>query len=177
MADSRIISKLFSLAVSSALVLGICIVTNTAILPEQAVAEPNAAKGPSEAELKRLRKKMTRKYMGSCPAGTEAFGEVPPDGNRMWCRKPERNGKYTQHGATFQWYPNGKMRAEGDYYLGKKHGKWIRYHRNGQKKSVEEWFNGERKEIKAFDRDGKEVQTRQMRRNRKKNRSRSGTQF
>ena len=154
-------SKRFLVLAGFCTAIVLCLGVN-AVAPPAAQAEINRAK-PKEV------KKRKRKYVHPCPAGTEQFGEAPPEGGKVWCRQPIRAG-YRKHGKFIQWYTNGAKRYEGEYIRNRKHGKWTTYHRNGEKKAEEEYYNGKRVKKIKFNRNGEQVLEKNRRAERKRKR-------
>ena len=99
-----------------------------------------------------------KKYRHLCPPGTEPFGAPPPEGKRLWCRQPTRDGTYRRQGKYTAFHPNGKKRTDGNFERDKAHGIWVNYDRNGQKTSESIYWDG--KEIKKtrYDRMGTKIE-------------------
>ena len=73
-----------------------------------------------------------------CPANAELVGNTPPTGNRQFCIDPET--KFEQGPWRF-YFPNGRIQREGNYHGGRKHGKFTKWHINGNKTSIEFYSN------------------------------------
>lgn len=78
----------------------------------------------------------------SCPPGAKLKGQMPPDGDEVWCEqivdgKPVKNGRF----IVFNSEGGGKM-IEGNYRDGKQDGEWITYYQNGQRSAVDHFRNG-----------------------------------
>ena len=117
------------------------------LLPSLAAAGGKKDKQPQEVDPK-------NKFKLVCPDGTEAFGEPPPKGKGIYCRQQLRGGSWTRTGGIVRWYDNGNKKFEGEYVRDKKQGNWVSYHRNGKKKQLEEWYNGERVKRIRYDKHG-----------------------
>ncbi len=50
--------------------------------------------------------------------------------------------KGKKHGKWITYYANGNKRSEGSYREGRKHGKWVQYHKNGQPSSKGTFHEG-----------------------------------
>ena len=140
------------------LLLGIAILSQPHFCPvsNQASAEIKRKEGKTKEEIKKEKREMKRKLKPACPPGTEQVGDLPPDGTGLWCEYPTSRGRLT-HGNYYKWQSNGNLNAEGEYYLGKKHGTWTTYHRDGRKKSVETWYDGKRQQQTRFDPNGQAI--------------------
>lgn len=76
-----------------------------------------------------------------CPQESKAYGEAPPIGTSMECRLPDG----TPHGRHTVWYKSGKIKEDGTYARGQKHGRWTTYHLKTSKKSSEgAYVNGQK---------------------------------
>ena len=120
------------------------------VLVQPAYAEKNRKAKVEEST------KAKRKYVHPCAPGTEQVGSGPPDGLTAYCRQPVVGG-YRKQGIETDWYSNGQKRFEGEYVRDKKHGVWTTFHRNGEKKAVETFYNGKRTNKAKYDRKGQPV--------------------
>jgi antitoxin component YwqK of YwqJK toxin-antitoxin module len=75
----------------------------------------------------------------SCPVGTKPVTQELPQDKEERCIL-ERNGK--RHGPFQTWYPNGRLRQEGNYRYGQAQGQWTYYYPNGQKRMQGNWRFG-----------------------------------
>lgn len=64
----------------------------------------------------------------ACPEGATVEGEPPPAGDRQRCQKSET----TRHGASREWYSNGRERAYSEWWEGEKHGRFRLWFEDGQ---------------------------------------------
>ncbi len=147
------------------------VVALTLVVPECSAAPRRSRKKLTEKETKKLRRRMEREYLSKCPAGTEPTGQLPPDGNKFYCQVPTRKKGMVRHGEYNHWYSNGEKRLQGEYYMGKKHGIWKTYRRDGSVKSEVIYYDGNKQEKKVFDREGnatKEVDRKAKRKERRK---------
>lgn len=78
----------------------------------------------------------------ACPAETQLFGAVPPQGFEAWCAKPpsKPGERPIFHGPRVLWYANGQKLASGEYRDGKQIGVATAWHENGEKR-IEEHFD------------------------------------
>jgi hypothetical protein len=78
----------------------------------------------------------------TCPAGTQAMGEPPPNGQERWCQKMV-NGEAVKDGP-FELYrgENGALMMQGQYRDGKQNGEWTLWYDNGQKASIDHYQDG-----------------------------------
>lgn len=99
-----------------------------------------------------------KKYVHTCPAGTERVGEGPPDTRVMFCRQPLHNtSRLEGNYATF--FQNGNKKIHGEYSQGKKHGKWVQYYRTGEVREVKKYADGKPFEEKTFKKDGAKIKS------------------
>lgn len=82
-----------------------------------------------------------RRYVHTCPVGTEQVGDGPKKSSIVFCRKHLPNG-YRLEGDFVTFYKNGNKKAEGEYFLGKKNGVWQNYKHNGEVVSSVEYKDG-----------------------------------
>lgn len=64
----------------------------------------------------------------ACPEGATVEGAPPPAGDRQRCQKSET----TRHGASREWYSNGRERAYSEWWEGEKHGRFRLWFEDGQ---------------------------------------------
>jgi len=78
----------------------------------------------------------------TCPAGTQAMGEPPPNGQERWCQKMV-NGEAVKQGP-FELYrgEGGALMMKGQYQDGKQDGEWTLWYDNGQKASIDHYKDG-----------------------------------
>jgi antitoxin component YwqK of YwqJK toxin-antitoxin module len=77
----------------------------------------------------------------SCPPGTQAMGEPPPNGQEMWCQKTV-NGQPVKEGPFVLYRPDGSLMMRGEYRDGKQNGEWTMWYDNGQKASIDHYKDG-----------------------------------
>jgi hypothetical protein len=63
-----------------------------------------------------------------CPEGATLEGEAPPAGLRQRCQK----GEATRHGASREWYEDGRERAYSEWWEGEKHGRFALWFKTGK---------------------------------------------
>jgi hypothetical protein len=81
----------------------------------------------------------------TCPAGTTAADARPPAGREEWCERVGRDGSRIRHGPYRAWYPDGRLKIEGQFVEGDKSGHWTFWHGNGL------WYGrGQKKEEGEF---------------------------
>ena len=76
----------------------------------------------------------------TCPPGTALFGDAPPKGNRKFCQRKDG----TRHGKYIRWHSNGQLHEHAEYKEGKLHGKYIRWYESGVIDLEGEYDNGEK---------------------------------
>lgn len=69
--------------------------------------------------------------IAACPAGAELEGAAPPRGLRQRCQKSET----VRHGASREWYANGRERTYTEWWDGQKHGQFRFWYESGQLRS------------------------------------------
>jgi antitoxin component YwqK of YwqJK toxin-antitoxin module len=57
------------------------------------------------------------------------------------------NQNGAEHGKYTYWFENGKVKITGQYENGAKNGKWITYFQNGHKQSIQNFVDGEEKDV------------------------------
>lgn len=80
---------------------------------------------------KRGQLKVAISAITACPAGATLEGEAPPAGLRQRCQK----GEVTRHGASREWYEDGRERAYSEWWEGEKHGRFSQWFENGKLKA------------------------------------------
>lgn len=84
-----------------------------------------------------------------CTDGGEPALTKPTGGTRQCVTQLGPNGKEQNHGGYREWHPNGKLAVEGEYYEGKKNGRWTEWDAEGKK--LGERFFRFGKEVPRFD--------------------------
>ena len=69
--------------------------------------------------------------IAACPAGADLEGAPPPRALRQRCQK----GESIRHGASREWYPDGRERTYTEWWEGQKHGQFKFWYENGQLRS------------------------------------------
>jgi hypothetical protein len=83
----------------------------------------------------------------TCPGGTLVEAR-PPAGREEWCARRSADGRAIRHGPYRAWYPDGRLKIEGEFVEGEKSGRWTFWHGNGlwygrgQKKEEGEYRHG-----------------------------------
>lgn len=77
-----------------------------------------------------------------CTEGGEPAADHKIVGTRQCVQKKNASGKYVNDGPYKQWYANGQLALEGDYKLGRKHGKWTEWDDKGHKVTEKLYENG-----------------------------------
>jgi hypothetical protein len=67
----------------------------------------------------------------ACPEGAEVEGAPPPQALRQRCQKSET----LRHGASREWYADGRERTYTEWWEGQKHGQFRFWYDNGQVRS------------------------------------------
>jgi hypothetical protein len=67
----------------------------------------------------------------ACPDGAVLEGEPPPKGLRQRCQKSATE----RHGASREWYEDGKQRTYSEWWEGKKHGRFQLWYKSGRVRS------------------------------------------
>lgn len=67
----------------------------------------------------------------ACPRGTALTGARPPAGREQWCEKLDQSGNRVRHGPYRAWYPDGRIKIEGQFVEGDRSGRWTFWHGNG----------------------------------------------
>ncbi len=98
-----------------------------------------------------------KKYIHSCPAGTEKIGDAPPKSTVIFCRQELSDGQRLQGDFT-AFYRNGNKKREGEYNSGKKEGSWRDYYRTGEIAAEREYSEGKIKKSKVFDKKGRALE-------------------
>ena len=68
-----------------------------------------------------------------CGEGLEAFGEPPPRGFELTCKRKGADGKWVQHGPQTRWHLNGKKAVETTWKEGKQDGVRTEWDQQGRK--------------------------------------------
>jgi len=59
---------------------------------------------------------------------------VPATGGTKQCETmDDATGRAVNHGHYREWFTNGRLAIEGDYRMGKKHGKWTEWDESGKR--------------------------------------------
>jgi hypothetical protein len=66
----------------------------------------------------------------TCPDGTVLAEARPPVGREQWCERLPL-GIDRRHGPYRAWYPDGRVKIEGQFVNGRKAGRWVFWHGNG----------------------------------------------
>ncbi len=74
----------------------------------------------------------------------KVIAESFPDGNPKLVKYLKKEEGKTVVIKEIVYYPDGKMRYEGEYKNGQRHGKWVYYYPNGKKWSEGIYLNGKR---------------------------------
>jgi antitoxin component YwqK of YwqJK toxin-antitoxin module len=77
----------------------------------------------------------------SCPPGTQAMGQPPPNGDETWCQKMV-DGQAVKEGPFTMYRAEGAMMMRGQYHDGKQDGEWTMWYDNGQKASIDHYKHG-----------------------------------
>jgi MORN repeat variant len=77
----------------------------------------------------------------SCPPGTKAMGQPPPDGSETWCAKTV-NGTEVKEGPFALYRDDNSKIVQGEYHDGKQSGEWTLWYDNGQKQSIDHYKDG-----------------------------------
>ena len=77
----------------------------------------------------------------SCPPGTQAMGEAPPNGQERWCQKMV-NGEPVKEGPFEIYRAEGTLMMKGEYHDGKQTGEWTMWYDSGQKASIDHYKDG-----------------------------------
>jgi hypothetical protein len=77
----------------------------------------------------------------TCPPGTQAMGEPPPNGQEQWCQKMV-NGEAVKQGPFELYRGEGGLMMKGQYVDGKQDGEWTMWYDNGQKASTDHYKSG-----------------------------------
>ena len=77
----------------------------------------------------------------SCPPGTQAMGEPPPNGQERWCQKMV-NGEPVKEGPFEIYRAEGTLMMKGEYHNGKQTGEWTMWYDSGQKASIDHYKDG-----------------------------------
>ncbi len=67
----------------------------------------------------------------ACPGGTALTEARPPAGREQWCERLDQSGNRVRHGPYRAWYPDGRIKIEGQFVEGDKSGRWTFWHGNG----------------------------------------------
>lgn len=67
-----------------------------------------------------------------CPEGARVVGAAPPEGFQQRCERPGS----IRHGKSRAWYHNGRLRAETEWWEGKRHATFTLWYENGQKRAT-----------------------------------------
>jgi hypothetical protein len=84
----------------------------------------------------------------TCSGGTAVVEARPPAGREEWCERRGAAGRPIRQGPYRAWYPNGRLKIEGEFLDGEKSGRWTFWHGNGlwpgrgQKKEEGEYRQG-----------------------------------
>ena len=85
----------------------------------------------------------------TCPPGTRAVGEPPPEGQEVSCAKVadgkvvvDADGKPVKEGPFVLFRPDGSKMMQGSYRDGKQDGEWTLWYENGVKQSLDHYRNG-----------------------------------
>lgn len=68
----------------------------------------------------------------ACPPGATLDGDVPPAGFRQRCQREATE----RHGASREWYEDGRERAYSEWWHGEKHGRFSIWFKDGKVRSV-----------------------------------------
>jgi hypothetical protein len=82
-----------------------------------------------------------RRYIHSCPTGTEQIGDGPPKSSIIFCRQINSKG-FSLEGEYVTFFPNGNKKTEGTYTQGKKNGTWKVYSKSGDILETREFKEG-----------------------------------
>jgi MORN repeat variant len=69
--------------------------------------------------------------IAACPEGASVQGQAPSAGFRQRCLR----GETERHGASREWYENGRERAYSEWWNGEKHGRFALWFANGKLRS------------------------------------------
>lgn len=69
--------------------------------------------------------------IAACPEGAVLVGAAPSAGLRQRCQRSESE----RHGASREWYDNGRERSYSEWWDGKKHGRFTLWFKNGRVRS------------------------------------------
>jgi hypothetical protein len=67
----------------------------------------------------------------ACPEGAALVGLAPPQGLRQRCQRSETE----RHGASREWYENGRERTYSEWWAGAKHGRFTLWYKTGRVRS------------------------------------------
>jgi hypothetical protein len=67
----------------------------------------------------------------ACPEGATLTGEAPPKGLRQRCQRTETE----RHGASREWYEDGRERSYSEWWAGTKHGRFTLWYKSGRVRS------------------------------------------
>lgn len=67
----------------------------------------------------------------ACPEGAVLDGAAPPGGLRQRCQKSVSE----RHGASREWYEDGRERTYSEWWQGRKHGRFKLWYKNGRVRS------------------------------------------
>ena len=89
--------------------------------------------------------------IAACPDGAVLNGSAPPEGLRQRCQLAEG----VRHGASREWWPDGRERSYSEWWRGDKHGQFALYFDNGQLRSTGAHVHGKPAGLwRTYDRDG-----------------------
>jgi antitoxin component YwqK of YwqJK toxin-antitoxin module len=99
--------------------------------PAQALASPSTEAGATRAltpqDLPLPAPLQTWSRDAQCPAGAALEGARPPDGQALYCRRPDD----TRHGPHASFWPSGALAAAGSFVDGQRDGTWTQWLESG----------------------------------------------
>ncbi len=100
--------------------------------------EPVKAPPPPAEEPEEPTNEAALAALGSCPEDTFPQGTPPPAGFSVWCA----TAAGVKHGRFIRWHKNGQRAEDGAYFGGKKNGQWVEYFEDGAERDRMTWRRG-----------------------------------
>lgn len=112
--------------------------TSVALELKAVVKQPVKAPPPPPEDPQPTGNEAALAALGSCPEDTSAQGTPPPAGLSVWCATADG----VKHGRFIRWHKNGQRAEDGAFFNGKKNGQWVEYFEDGTERDRMTWRRG-----------------------------------